>query len=416
MTDGLKDKHREAMIDILSANERVDRVVLFGSRAMGTFTPTSDVDIVLYGPELTPTDRLQLAAAIEELSMPQQVDLLLHKSIKKRELIEHIEKHGVEWWRRPQAMGGDSITFQEAAKLVRQGVNPEDVGDMPYIGLEHIEEGTLRLIGIGNAQSVTSTKFKFSKGDILFGKLRPYFRKVIRPDFDGVCSTDIWVVRAKQGIDQGYLYYWMASNDFVNFSTQGSEGTKMPRAKWEHVGRFKRQRLEEFEQRAIAHILGSLDDKIELNRRMNKTLEAMARTIFKSWFVDFDPVHAKAEGRPTGLPDDIAALFPDSFEDSELGEIPKGWEVKSLDQIATYLNGLACQKYPPEKDKESLPVIKIRELHQGITDNTDRATTTVPTDYIVKDGDVLFSWSGSLMIDIWTQGKGILNQHLFKIT
>ncbi|MCX6092679.1 MAG: restriction endonuclease subunit S, partial [Candidatus Bipolaricaulota bacterium] len=84
------------------------------------------------------------------------------------------------------------------------------------------------------------------------------------------------------------------------------------------------------EQRAIAHILGTLDDKIELNRRMNETLEAMARALFKSWFVDFDPVHAKAEGRDTGLPPCVAELFPDSFEDSELGEIPKGWEVQPL--------------------------------------------------------------------------------------
>ena len=84
------------------------------------------------------------------------------------------------------------------------------------------------------------------------------------------------------------------------------------------------------EQRAIAHILGTLDDKIELNRRMNETLEAIARAIFKSWFVDFDPVHAKAEGRDTGLPPHIADLFPDSFEDSELGEIPKGWRVGTI--------------------------------------------------------------------------------------
>ena len=220
-------------------------------------------------------------------------------------------------------MASESVTFREAAKLIRQGVNPEDVGDMPYIGLEHIEEGTLRLVGIGNAKSVTSTKFRFSKGDILFGKLRPYFRKVIRPNFDGVCSTDIWVVRSKEGIDQGYLYYWMASNDFVNFATQGSEGTKMPRAKWDHVGRFQRKRLIGSEQRAISHILGSLDDKIELNRRMNEALEATARAIFKSWFVDFDPVRAKAEGGAPGLPDDVAALFPDSFEDSELGRFDR---------------------------------------------------------------------------------------------
>jgi type I restriction enzyme, S subunit len=86
-------------------------------------------------------------------------------------------------------------------------------------------------------------------------------------------------------------------------------------------------------QKAIAHILGTLDDKIELNRKTNETLEAMAKALFKSWFVDFDPVRAKAEGRPTGLPAEISDLFPDSFEDSELGEIPSGWRVGSLDQI-----------------------------------------------------------------------------------
>jgi len=89
----------------------------------------------------------------------------------------------------------------------------------------------------------------------------------------------------------------------------------------------------EDEQNAIAHILGSLDDKIELNRRMNETLEAMARAIFKSWFVDFDPVRAKAEGRNTGLPNEISDLFPNSFEDSELGEIPKGWEIGAIGDI-----------------------------------------------------------------------------------
>jgi type I restriction enzyme S subunit len=88
------------------------------------------------------------------------------------------------------------------------------------------------------------------------------------------------------------------------------------------------------EQRAIAHILGTLDDKIELNRRMNETLEQMARAIFKSWFVDFDPVRAKAEGRDTGLPPELAALFPDSFEESELGEIPTGWCKTTLGEIA----------------------------------------------------------------------------------
>ena len=99
------------------------------------------------------------------------------------------------------------------------------------------------------------------------------------------------------------------------------------------------------EQRAIAHILGTLDDKIELNRRMNATLEAMARALFKSWFVDFDPVRAKAEGRDTGLPREIADLFPDGFEESEVGEVPKGWRVEMLGELLdlAYATGAATE-------------------------------------------------------------------------
>jgi type I restriction enzyme, S subunit len=177
------------------------------------------------------------------------------------------------------------------------------------------------------------------------------------------------------------------------------------------------------EQRAIAHILGTLDDKIELNRRMNETLEAIARAIFKSWFVDFDPVRAKASGEPPesicrrlGLAPDLLTLFPDRLVDSALGKIPKGWEVKPLDSLANYLNGLALQKYPPENQSASLPVVKIAQLKRGNTQGADRASGTLNPNYIVDDGDVLFSWSGSLEVEIWSGGRGALNQHLFKVT
>lgn len=316
-------------------------------------------------------------------------------------------------------MTGESITFHEVAKLVRQGVNPEDVGDVPYVGLEHIEEGTLRLLGVGNSKNVTSTKFRFSKGDILFGKLRPYFRKVIRPNFDGICSTDIWVVRSEQGIDQGYLFYWMAANDFVAFATQGSEGTKMPRAKWEHVGRFPRKRLGKTEQRAIAYILGSLDNKIKLNRRINETLEAMASAIFKSWFVDFDPVRAKAEGRDIGLPDEIAKLFPDSFEDSELGEIPKGWKSRSLYDSAKYINGAAYRGFYFTDEEGAVPVVKIAELKNGVTSQTKFTKTELDDKYRIGDGEILLSWSGnpdtSIGTFVWCGGAAWLNQHIFRV-
>ena len=169
-------------------------------------------------------------------------------------------------------------------------------------------------------------------------------------------------------------------------------------------------------QRAIAHILGALDDKIELNRRMSEMLEAIARALFKSWFVDFDPVRAKMEGRDPGLPQPLADLFPYQLADSDIGGIPKDWMVLPLDAVADFLNGLALQKFPPTNPSESLPVIKIAELRNGVSTRSDRARHEIPTKYIVEDGDFLFSWSGSLLAKFWTGGKGALNQHLFKVT
>jgi type I restriction enzyme S subunit len=109
------------------------------------------------------------------------------------------------------------------------------------------------------------------------------------------------------------------------------------------------------------------------------------------------------------------ALFPDSFQESEFGHIPAGWEVRSLDKTAHYLNGLALQKYPPG-DGPTLPVIKIAQLRKGDTVGADRCNTNLPPEYIIQDGDVLFSWSGSLEVELWCGGSGALNQHLFKVT
>jgi len=152
------------------------------------------------------------------------------------------------------------------------------------------------------------------------------------------------------------------------------------------------------EQKAIADMLSSFDEKIELLREQNKTLETLAQTIFKEWFVNFNYPDATGE-----------------MVDSELGEIPKGWRVGRLSEIAEFLNGLALQKYPPIEGKATLPVIKIRELKQGITAQTDRANTEINEKYIINNGDVLFSWSGSLEVAIWKYGRGALNQHLFKV-
>ncbi|MBK6532025.1 MAG: restriction endonuclease subunit S [Deltaproteobacteria bacterium] len=174
------------------------------------------------------------------------------------------------------------------------------------------------------------------------------------------------------------------------------------------------------QQHAIAYILSSLDDKIELNRRMNDTLEAMARALFKSWFVDFDPVRAKAEGRaPSGMDEETAKLFPSGFEDSELGEIPMGWTATPLYDIATYINGAAYAAFEPNEDRRGLPIIKIAELKAGVTTQTKFSDVSMPEKYRLSRGDILFSWSGnpdtSIDTFVWAHESAWLNQHIFRV-
>ena len=138
------------------------------------------------------------------------------------------------------------------------------------------------------------------------------------------------IVRGNHKANTRYLMYALSELDVSGYLT----GSTMPKMTQGNMNRISLLTPPISEQRAIAHILGTLDDKIELNRRMNETLEGMARALFKSWFVDFDPVRAKMEGRDTGLPPDVDALFPDRLVDSELGEIPEGWEVGCLADIA----------------------------------------------------------------------------------
>jgi type I restriction enzyme S subunit len=168
-------------------------------------------------------------------------------------------------------------------------------------------------------------------------------------------------------------------------------------------------------QRDVARFLGALDEKIDNNERTNRALAALASALFTSWFIDFDPIAAKRDGQtPTGVPPEAVDCFPSHFEESELGPIPQGWRIAPFDSVADFLNGLALQRYPPRAIDE-LPVIKIAELRAGTSVGADRCSG-VPSEYIIDDGDVLFSWSGSLMVDVWCGGRGALNQHLFKVS
>ncbi|MDQ3817557.1 MAG: restriction endonuclease subunit S [Acidobacteriota bacterium] len=227
-----------------------------------------------------------------------------------------------------------------------------------------------------------------------------------------------WRVLNREVLDPRFIYYMLRGGEFQSnldaVKTHGSMVADYVSLSDQRQFQLTIPPIEE--QKAIAKLLGLLDDKIELNRSMSETLEATGRCLFKSWFVDFDLVRAKVENRRlVDINQEIIKGFPSSFEESPLGLIPKTWLIKPLDEVAHFLNGLALQKFPPT-GRDDLPVIKIAELRKGVTQTSGRANSAIDSKYIVNDGDILFSWSGSLDVVIWCGGRGALNQHLFKVT
>ena len=161
-------------------------------------------------------------------------------------------------------------------------------------------------------------------------------------------------------------------------------------------------------QHTIGKVLSDIDRKIELNKQINDNLEAMAKQLYDYWFVQFD--FPNEEGKP--YKSSGGAMV---WNEKLKREIPKGWYCGTLLDIAEYTNGLACQKYRPTDDNK-LPVIKIKEMHDGLSVDTEWVKADIPDDVKVFDGDVLFSWSASLEVMLWAYGTGGLNQHIFKVT
>jgi type I restriction enzyme, S subunit len=227
-----------------------------------------------------------------------------------------------------------------------------------------------------------------------------------------------WRSRDPAALSPLFLRYWSRGPEFAAQLSGMAASTDMaPYLSLTDQHRLRITVPPPSHQALIGEVLGALDDKIDFNRRMNQTLEAMTQSLFKSWFVDFDPVRAKDEGRqPVGMDAATAALFPDDFEESELGRTPRAWRVAALDSTAVFLNGLALQKFPASENEPNFPVLKISHLRAGATDGNERARAHIPAEYIVDDGDLIFSWSGSLLVRIWTGGRAALNQHLFKVT
>lgn len=236
---------------------------------------------------------------------------------------------------------------------------------------------------------------KFSNSDTIMARITPClengktaFVDCLNKDEVAFGSTEFIVLRAKPGVsDAQFVYYLATSPEFRQVAIKSMVGSS---------GRQRVQQpvLENLElvvpelpkQKRIGGFLAAIDDKIALNAKINDNLYAQVKAIFSKNFLDLD-------------------------------FLPDGWKTGNLLDIADYLNGLAMQKYRPKDGETGLPVLKIKELRQGICDaSSELCSPSIKSEYIIHDGDIIFSWSGSLLVDIWCGGNCGLNQHLFKVT
>jgi type I restriction enzyme S subunit len=320
---------------------------------------------------------------------------------------------------------------REDWQSVRLGDVADLTGGYAFKSTQYTDKGrfVLRTVNIRDDFSITRegatfiseqeaqeySRFDLQDKDTLFVMVAATLGKVgyvSSEALPALLNQNMWVIRAKPGeIEPDFLQFCFRELSKIPLAwVSGSARSFLRRDDVRNL-EFLLPSLPE--RRAIAATLGALDDKIELNRKMNATLEAMARALFRDWFVDFGPTRAKMAGAAPYLSPDLWSLFPDRLDDA--GK-PEGWEERPLDEIADFLNGLALQKFPGETEPDSLPVIKIAELRNGISGNSNRASRKVPLKYVIQDGDFLFSWSGSLLAKFWIGGEGALNQHLFKVS
>ena len=233
-------------------------------------------------------------------------------------------------------------------------------------------------------------KFIVSKGDYVLAMTGATIGKLgrITNEVEVYINQRVLTFRPNESIvDKDYLYYQLCSVNFSKYILNHIDSeTAQPNISAGSVGGFEIALPSLEEQRRIAGILGAIDDKIENNRRINANLELQAQALFEEWFVN------------------------DNAQTAEYNKV-------ALTDIANYLNGLAMQRFRPKDDERGIPVLKIKELGQGLCDSTsDLCSPSIDDKYIIDDGDIIFSWSGTLLVDIWCGGTCGLNQHLFKVT
>ena len=212
------------------------------------------------------------------------------------------------------------------------------------------------------------------------------------------------ILSVKENFNTYYLLNKINSMDISGYLT----GTVQPKLSRRNLEQIRLNLPDKHTQDKIGNFILKIRNKLQVNQKIIANLEELSQTLFKRWFVDFE------------FPDENGNPYKSSdgeMIDSELGEIPKRWTVKNLDDIANYVNGLAMQKFKPTDNQNSLPVVKIKELKNGSTDeNSNRCNSEIPEKALIVDGDIIFSWSATLLVKMWCGGKAGLNQHLFKVS
>ncbi len=292
-----------------------------------------------------------------------------------------------------------------------------------YVDISSVGEGMLSDIPSYIAIELLPSRAKRTilPGDTILSMVRPARRSIMyirNSANDWLVSTGFAVLRPRRSlIDSRFLYYCVYDRRFTVQLIMKEKGAAYPAVLPEDImnGNITLPTLPE--QRRIAHILGALDDKIENNRKTAKTLEAMAQAIFKSWFVDFDPVRAKASGESTEsicnrlkMTPEILAQFPDGFEDSELGKIPRGWKVGAIFEIAKVIYGAPFASKAFNSHGVGIPLLRIRDLKSespGIWTDEQH-----PNGYLVRPGDIVVGMDGEFRAYIWGGVECWLNQRL----
>ncbi len=402
-----------AMIDLSPAHLTIVERILakhvpecevrgFGSRATWNATDHSDLDLAVVGDEPLPSRTLaSLKEAFEESRLPMRVDVIdwnaitdgFREAIEPDTVVVQDASERVEW---PAVALGEvvELTLSSVDKKSKPDEHPvllcnyTDVYNHDFIRTEMdfmSASATDREIGRCSLVEwdVIITKDSEAYDDIGVPALvREHIPNLL-------CGCHLAILRAKPEIDGTYLFYALKTREVQQQFHAYANGVMRYGLRKADISLVELPLPPLEEQRAIACVLSALDDKIELNRRMSRTLEEMAWALFKSWFVDFDPVHAKTNGQPSGLPPDLDALFPGAFETSELGEIPAGWEVEALGDVFRITMGQSPPGKIYNQVREGLP------FYQGRTDfgfrfPGRRVYCTEPTRFAEK-GDSLVS-------------------------